>query len=56
MGWKTWNAGIEERDEGFWNAGREREMKHKYYIYVNIYRGIMLTHLEIMLTYLEWVC
>ena len=47
--WKNWNAGIEERDEGIWNAGRERdrEMKHKKYKYVNIYRLIMLTHVEI---------
>ena len=42
--WKNWNAGIKEGDEGIWNADREKERERE--IYVNIYRGIMLTYIE----------
>ena len=44
--WKNWNAGIEEGDEGIWNADREKERERE--IYVN-------THWN-MLTYTEWIC
>ncbi len=43
---EIWNAGIEEKDEGIWNEGREREREREY---VNIYKVIMLT-------YIKWIC
>ena len=52
--WKNWNAGIEERDEGIWNAGREREIDREREIERE--RERWSTSSTNMLTYIEWLC
>ena len=48
--WKNWNAGIEERDEGIWNAGREREIERERE------RERWSTSSTNMLTYIDGLC